>query len=251
MLSNGSALTARPRSRPLRREFVTTICTEDLGRYAGLGLTRDQVIAEELQNIAATPISSVEECDDLVIWEGNKVVALIRIGLDRRPIVTRFDPPAPRPAEPGADDAGYTRECSPLSELALKVTRDAAVHYLAMKRRAEEAHDRYREVTRDGAALPRPGVSRSQGEPWVDQAREAAIASERHLYRCILLLNGKVESLPDLNSPGFRCPPCGVMLDDHLYLALGGEAGSTPVVVELRDVPRLDAGGPDAPPGKD
>ena len=50
---NGTHSTARPRPRPPRREFVTTICTEDLGRYAGVGLTLEQVIEEELRNVNA------------------------------------------------------------------------------------------------------------------------------------------------------------------------------------------------------
>src|SRR4051794_40352379 len=91
MLPNGSATTARPRPRPQRREFVATICTEDLGRYAGVGLTLDRVIDEELRNVGVTPHTVAEVSDDLVIWERNKVVAVIRVGRDRRPVVTRFD----------------------------------------------------------------------------------------------------------------------------------------------------------------
>src|SRR4051794_17053889 len=96
MLSNGTATSPRPRPRSRRREFVTTICTEDLGRHAGVGLTLDRVIAEELRNVIAAPVTPVAEWDDLVIWEGNKVAAVIRIGSDHRPVVQRFDAPAAR-----------------------------------------------------------------------------------------------------------------------------------------------------------
>jgi hypothetical protein len=251
MFSNGPALTARPRSRPLRREFVTTICTEDLGRYAGVGLTLDEVIEEELRNIAVTPVAAVEQCDDLVIWEGNKVVALIRIGHDHRPIVTRFDPPAPQQAGPGTHEARFSGGDSSPRALALRVTRGAVADYLAMKRRAEEAHERYQEDIRDGPSLPQSDALKLQREQWMSLAKEAAIAAERHLFRCILALNGKVAGLPDVKDPGFPRPPCGVILDDRLYLALGGETGSTPIVVELNDVARLDTGEGGALSGKD
>ena len=76
--------------------------------------------------------------------------------------------------------------------------------------------------------------------------QESALAAGRHLLQCILALNSRVEGLPDVNVPGFRWSPCGVILDDRLYLAPGSEAGSTPIVLELKDVVRLDTGEADA-----
>jgi hypothetical protein len=253
MLSNGSATTARPRARSRRREFVTTICTEDLGRYAGVGLTLDQVIEQELRKVGVAPDTAVDESDDLVIWEGNKVVALIRIGVDHRPVVTRFDLPAASPAEPGegkgTDDARHAWGESSPHALALRETRGAVEQFLAMKRRAEEARGRYQEFRRTGAFASPPDADRAQWEQWVNLAREAELAAERHLSRCILALNAKVESLSEIETAGFHRPHCGVILDDRLYLALGVEAGATPVVVELGHLARLDPGRGDAPSG--
>jgi hypothetical protein len=77
---------------------VATIGTEELGRYAGVGLTLDRVLEEELRKVGSVEVSEgpLEASDDVAIWERNKVVALVRIGPLGRPVVTRFDqPPAP------------------------------------------------------------------------------------------------------------------------------------------------------------
>jgi hypothetical protein len=180
-------------------------------------------------------------------------VALIRIGVDHRPVVTRFDPPAASPAEPGdgkgTDDVRRARGESSPHALALRETRGAVEHFLAMKRRAEEARSRDQEFRRAGAFASPPDAERAQWEQWVNLAREAELAAERHLFRCILALDGKVERLSEIETAGFHRPHCGVILDDRLYLALGVEAGATPVVVELGHLARLDPGRGDAPSG--
>jgi hypothetical protein len=112
MDQNGMAFNARPRPRPPRREYVATIGTEELGRYAGVGLTLERVIEEELRKIGYAKVAAepVEASDDVVIWQGNKAVALVRINTEGRPVVTRFDRPqggtAKEPVEPGEGPFG-------------------------------------------------------------------------------------------------------------------------------------------------
>jgi hypothetical protein len=93
MDQNDMVFDAGQRPRPPRREFVATIGTEELGRYAGVGLTLEQVIAEELRKVGCAGVSAgpVEARDDVVLWEANKVAALVRIGPDGQPVVTRFN----------------------------------------------------------------------------------------------------------------------------------------------------------------
>jgi hypothetical protein len=90
---------------------VATIGTEELGRYAGVGLTLDQVIEEELRKAGCAGVSAgpVEAREDVVLWEGNQVVALVRIGPEGRPVATRFDRPLADPSARGRQ--------TPLSDL--------------------------------------------------------------------------------------------------------------------------------------
>ena len=244
MTLNGSASSVRPRPRPPRREFVTTVCTEDLGRHSGSGLTLDQVIAEELRNVGDATGTPIEECDDLVIWERNKVAALIRLGSDHRPVVTRFDPPAAPEAVPvagvvaGENEAGDTGAEGSCRALALELTRATIAQYQATKRVAVEIDARSQDtlrLTNPGAAEPTP-----PWESWTTLAREATTAAERHLFQCILALNGQDPNRSDPGDPGSHRPPCGVAYDGRLYLALAGAPGTTPVVIDRNHVVCLD-----------
>jgi hypothetical protein len=108
MDQNAMGLGASMAGRPPRREFVATIGTEELGRYAGVGLTLDRVIEEELRKVGCAEASAgpVDASDDVVIWEQNKVVAIVRVGPDGRPVVTRFDMKSlTRPKGAGTGDA--------------------------------------------------------------------------------------------------------------------------------------------------
>jgi hypothetical protein len=140
MDQDGIAFDARERPRPPRREFVATIGTEELGRYAGVGLTLERVIEEELRKVGCVGVSAepVEQSDDVVIWQSNKVVALVRIGPEGRPVATRLDRPPARPDAPG----GATPS-APGGDVESIVGRSLAVvgHFQALRRFAAQLQE--------------------------------------------------------------------------------------------------------------
>lgn len=94
------------RARPRRREFLVMVVTEEVRRESGFGLTPDRVLADMADSFAngrandthAGPDDYIEHCDDQVVWEGNRVVAVVRADRDGLGLeVIRFD---------GAESAG-------------------------------------------------------------------------------------------------------------------------------------------------
>jgi hypothetical protein len=252
MHTNGTSSTARPRPRPPRREFMTTTCTEDLGRYAGAGLTLEQVIEEELRNVRAAAPARPEESDDLVIWERNKIAALIRIGADGRPVVTRYDRAAmPRTAlesETGAgaaseapDPAISGRGLSP-SESAVSETRAAIARFDALGRIAEEVRQHGQQVSRCGASLARRDAGQEFSQGCQRVARELLVISQLHLCHAIDMLSGTVRNETHRRDAGSRASRCGVILGGRLYLVVDDPAGESLVVVDLKHTFQLDPG---------
>lgn len=104
------------RARPRRREFVIAV-VDDVHRESGPDLTVDAVLddlARLLRDAAAKDLGAAdyaETFDDQVIWEGNRVVAVVRFDAGTRGLdVVRFDGPPSAPtgtaiqAPPDADD---------------------------------------------------------------------------------------------------------------------------------------------------
>ncbi len=88
------------RARPRRREFLIVVVTEEILRPSGLGLTLDTVLADIIDTFAnarandthAGPDDDIEHGDDQVVWEGNRVVAVVRADRDGLGLeVIRFD----------------------------------------------------------------------------------------------------------------------------------------------------------------
>ncbi len=91
------------RSRPRRREFLIMVATEEIFRMAGLGMTLDDVIADITDTFASSRAlhrekemdaveDTVEHCDDQVVWEANRVLAVLRPAPDGSGMdVVRFD----------------------------------------------------------------------------------------------------------------------------------------------------------------
>ncbi len=93
-------LTPPYRARPRRREFLIVVVTEEILRPSGLGLTLSSVIADMVDTFAsaremdthAGPDEYIEYGDDQVVWEGNRVVAVVRADRDGLGLeVVRFD----------------------------------------------------------------------------------------------------------------------------------------------------------------
>ncbi len=244
MHSNGKASMAQPRPRPPRREFVTTIGTEDLGRYAGVGLTLDQVIEEELKNVETTAFGSVEESDDLVIWERNKIAALIRIGSEGRPVVTRLDRPSCPAAPPLATDNVPVMEAMAAVTVGTPMVSEtlaAITHYHVLRRFTDEKrklHEAGLSAATGAAADP----DHTLLGHWTSLAGEALAVTERLLRRSIRDLEDTFKSLIHGGDDGSRWSHCGIVLDGRLYLALASETGGTLVVVDLKNLARLDPG---------
>lgn len=92
------------------REYVVTIGTSEFRRYAGIGMTLDEVIGScndsyrdgWENNLAESDLTAEEWAagyEDFAIWEGSKLVAVLRGTAAAVPRfeVTRFDRPD-RPA---------------------------------------------------------------------------------------------------------------------------------------------------------
>jgi hypothetical protein len=249
MHSNGTYPTARPRPRPPRREFVTTICTEDLGRYAGVGLTLEQVIEEELKNVSAVAPGQVEESDDLVIWEGNKIAALIRIGPGGRPVVTRLDRPAADP-DPSVSAGGEVPAADVINLAsgpggsswapAVTETRAAIRQFQTLLRIAEEVRQRCPEASHAGASPAPCEPGQEFWQRWSSAAREVLAISELHLCRALDNLAAAVRNHTHPREAGSRSPRCGVIEGGRLYLVHDRTASEALVVVDLKNVFRLD-----------
>jgi hypothetical protein len=251
MLANGLGSTARSRSRFPRREFVTTIGIEELGRYAGLGLSLEEVIGEEVRHAGNTPGSSVDDRDDVIIWEGNRALALIRVGRAGEPIVIRFD-------QVGLESTTTTvphRAAVPTTstsrdEVSLEATSQAIAHLRALRHRLERDGEHpaagIQDVDKDNAF--RCGTGRDRKDPWTSLLRMAEAAAERHLLFCLLLINGKLDDPSDLTTVPRDFRPCGVIDEGRLYLALHGRGGATDQILEVTDLVRLDQKTSPAPP---
>ena len=109
--STGTSRTAAPAVRtqtyeaaPRRREFVITVVDENDHRQSGFGLTLDMVLESLLRTFRSitedgvtkgSPADPREYYDDHVIWEGNRVLAVVRVDREGTGLeVTRFDGPA-------------------------------------------------------------------------------------------------------------------------------------------------------------
>ncbi len=88
------------RARPRRREFLCTVAAEETFRLSGLGLTLDAVIADIIDTFGSSRANDthagaddyIEHGDDQVVWEGNRVVAVVRADRDGLGLeVIRFD----------------------------------------------------------------------------------------------------------------------------------------------------------------
>jgi hypothetical protein len=255
MPSNGLASASHERPRPPRREFVTTTGSEDLGRYSGIGLTLDEVIGQELQNVATAIAAAapVDACDDLVIWERNKVVALIRVDADHRPVVARFDPPPSAPAEP-APAGGEIGQA--LRSLAADQTRSAIAAFHGASDRAAAAQDRFQAAICNGAPATVSAAEQAQWQAWDQLARDAKAIAGRHLFLCLRALNGWPPRPPDRDDPGPQPPPCGAIAGDRLYVASADVPSVLPLVLDMSQVVGLDpspAGGSrgPTPPGRE
>jgi hypothetical protein len=171
MDQDGMAFDGRERPRPPRREFVATIGTEELGRYAAVGLTLERVIEEELQKVGCARVSAepVEQCDDVVIWQSNKVVALIRIGPEGRPVATRLDGPQAWPDAPGGATA-----VAPAGDVEAIVGRSlvAIRHFQALRRFAAQLQ----ELCDQAIDEVSPAVSFEPFGPKKTRRRKAAVS---------------------------------------------------------------------------
>jgi hypothetical protein len=248
---NGTCSPARPHPRPRRREFVTTIGTEDLGRYAGVGLTLEQVIKEELRNVRGVAPAAVEESDDLVIWEGNKIAALIRTGADGRPVVTRCDGPAARCGESvsAEGELGATDVLAPASGpgrtawvQAAGDTRAAIRQLETLRRIADEAHQHSLESCHAEAAPVPEGTAWEFWQRFGDVAREGLALSEKQLCRAIDNLAAAFETHNEPRGAASGASPRGVVEGGRLYLVHDPAASAALVVVDLKNVVRLEPG---------
>jgi hypothetical protein len=229
---------------------VTTICTEDLGRYAGVGLSLEQVIEEELRNVGAAPQCPVEKSDDLAIWEGNKIAALIRIGAAGQPVVTRFDRTAEDQDTPGSAKgsipASNTQDLSrsgpgPSPHApAVSEIRAAIAHFETLRRIAEDVLKRCREAVNPGTPLTPPDARTEFWQRWSCVVRELQAVSEQHLCRAIENLALEGGDVVRQRDGRRRSTHLGVIVDGRLYLAQDGGASKNLAVVDLKNVCRLD-----------
>jgi len=239
MPSNGLGSTARQRSRPPRREFVTTIGTEELGRYAGVGLSLEEVIREELRHTGNT---SADDGDDVVIWEGNRALALIRAGPAGEPNVTRFDQIGSESTVPSVPQGGTgsPKSSSSWDEVAFEETCSAIAHLRALRQRLERDKELSAADAHDAGNGSHCDTERAPRDSWTRLLRLAEASAQRHLLFCLLFINGKLADPNDLTTLPRDWPPCGVIRDDRLYLAFCGRREATPEVVEVTDLVRLD-----------
>jgi hypothetical protein len=130
-------LEGRPSPAPRRRfrEFLVN-CRDDEGGYRpkGFGLTLDEVLAEVVEDLDPARAADVQsgrmtadqwldQTNDLTVWEGDRLAAVIRPLPGRGVEVTRFDgiddgPAPPRPApqaepEPEAEPDPTTADDAP------------------------------------------------------------------------------------------------------------------------------------------
>ena len=98
-------------ARPIRREFVATVADSVARRHAGLDARAKDVIRAMIADYEMHPDCRAGgrarrhhagASPDLVVWEGNRVVAVLRPSADGGTLeVVRFDaPPAPTPDAP-------------------------------------------------------------------------------------------------------------------------------------------------------
>jgi hypothetical protein len=256
MNQNGTSNGAQLRPRPRRREFAATIGTEDLGRYAGVGLTVEAVIAEELGKIdcatAAAAQEPAAESDDLVIWEGNKVVALVRIGADGRPVATRLDRASGRtpgvhalPPDEPALEAPRSRAVYPEGAPSGQGpnTREALAairHFHALRRFAAEVRQLCHDAARVESHAPQEGPGQTLWTRWNCLGGETIAYSEDHLRRSIAALQDRMKTLTRRPDAVAAEHPCGVIMDGSLYVALPAEAGGALVRLALENVVMLD-----------